>query len=183
GSVMLLAGPAYAAALVFLAGYAAEHGHAPTASRFFVAFAVASLGARLFVVRLQATPAYNAVIFPVLACDTAGHILLARQPAMAAIVLAGVLIVLGFGSLMPCLQAITVKSVPMNRVPVATASFFLLLDAGSGVGPVILGALYPLTGGSGMFLVCAGLVVAAIGVYIGVHGHRRGGRPGEEFLA
>src|SRR5699024_10319376 len=125
----------------------------------------------------------NAVIFPVFACDIAGNILLALWPTMPGVVLAGVLTGLGFGSLMPCLQAITVKSVPMNRVPVATASFFLLLDAGSGVGPVILGALYPLTGGSGMFLVCAGLVVAAIGVYIGVHGHRRGGRPGEEFLA
>src|SRR5699024_11311407 len=140
-----------AAALVFLAGYAAEHGVAPAASLFFVAFAVASLVARLFVGRLQDTLGDNAVIFPVFACDIAGNILLALWPTMPGIVLAGVLIGLGFGSLMPCLQAITVKSVPTNRVPVATASFFLLLDAGSGGGPVILGALYPLTGGSGMF--------------------------------
>ncbi|WP_210605119.1 MFS transporter [Brevibacterium oceani] len=183
GSVMLLAGTAYAAALVFLAGYAAEHGVAPAASLFFVAFAVASLVARLFVGRLQDVFGDNAVIFPVFVCDIAGNILLALWPTMTGIILAGVLIGLGFGSLMPCMQAITVKSVPMNRVPVATASFFLLLDAGSGIGPVVLGFLYPMTGGNGMFLVCAGLVVVSIGVYIWVHGHRRGGRPGREFVA
>src|SRR5699024_4082072 len=76
GSVMLLAGTAYAAALVFLAGYAAEHGVAPAASLFFVAFAVASLVARLFVGRLQDTLGDNSVIFPVFACDIAGNILL-----------------------------------------------------------------------------------------------------------
>src|SRR5699024_11078837 len=183
GSVMLLAGTAYAAALVFLAGYAGEHGVAPASSLFFVAFAVASLVARLFVGRLQDTLGDNAVIFPVFACDIAGNILLALWPTLRGIVLGGVRFGLRFGSRLPCLQAITVTSVPMIRVPVPTASCFLLLDTGSGIGPVILGALYPLTGGNGMFLVCAGLVVAAIGVYIGVHGHRRGGRPGEEFPA
>ncbi|GGC22558.1 MFS transporter [Brevibacterium sediminis] len=182
GSVMLLAGIAYAAALVFLAGYAAEHGVASAASLFFVAFAVASLFARLFVGRLQDTFGDNAVIFPVFIADIAGNVLLALWPTMTGIVLAGVLIGLGFGSLMPCMQAITVKSVPMSRVPVATASFFLLLDAGSGIGPVVLGFLYPFTGGNGMFLVCAGLVVVAIGVYVWVHGRRRGGRPGREYL-
>src|SRR5699024_136333 len=167
----------------FRAAYAAEHGVAPAASLFFVAFAVASLVARLFVVRLQDTLGDNAVIFPVFACDIAGNILLALWPTMPGIVLAGVLIGLGLGSLMPRLEVITAKPVPTNSVRVATGSFFLVLAAGLGVGPVTVGALSPLSGHSGMFLVCAGLVVAAIGVYIGVHGHRRGGRPGEEFLA
>lgn len=181
GSVMLLAGTAYAAALVFLAGYAAEHGVASAASAFFVAFAAASLVARLFVGRLQDAFGDNIVIFPVFAADIIGNILLAQWPTTPGIILAGVAIGLGFGSLLPCLQAITVKSVPMSRVPVATASFFFLLDAGSGVGPVVLGFLYPFTGGSGMFLVCAGLVVLAVLTYTLVHGRRRGGRPGHEY--
>src|SRR5699024_6295012 len=65
GSARLLPGAAHAAALVFLAGYAAEHGVAPAASLFFVAFAVASLVARLLGGRLQDTLGDNAVIFPV----------------------------------------------------------------------------------------------------------------------
>lgn len=182
GSIMFLAGTAYAAALVFLAGYAADHGVASAASLFFVAFAVASLVARLFVGRMQDALGDNFVILPVFVFNVIGNVLLALWPTMPGIILAGVFVGLGFGSLMPCLQAITVKSVPMARVPVATSSFFLLLDAGSGVGPIILGAIKPLTGGSGMFLLCAGLVVAAMIVYVVVHGRRRGGAPGREYL-
>lgn len=181
GSIMLLAGIAYAAALVFLAGYAAEHGVASAASLFFVAFAAASLVARLFVGRIQDALGDNIVIVPVFVFNIAGNVLLAVWPTMAGIIIAGVFVGFGFGSLMPCLQAITVKSVPMARVPVATSSFFLLLDSGSGIGPIILGAIRPLTGGRGMFLLCAGLVIAAMVVYFVVHGRRRGGTPGSEF--
>ncbi|SMX89367.1 MFS transporter [Brevibacterium antiquum] len=182
GSIMLIAGTAYAAALVFLAGYAADNGVASAASLFFVAFAVASLVARLFVGRLQDTLGDNFVIYPVFVFNLVGNILLAMWPTMTGIILAGVFVGLGFGSLMPCMQAITVKSVPMSRVPVATASFFLLLDAGSGIGPIILGAIMPLTGGNGMFMLCAVLVALGMVVYYIVHGRRRGGRPGREYL-
>lgn len=182
GSIMLVCGTAYAAALVFLAGYAADNGVPAAASLFFVAFAVASLVARLFVGRMQDALGDNFVIYPVFVFNLVGNILLAVWPTMPGIILAGVFVGLGFGSLMPCMQAITVKSVPMHRVPVATASFFLLLDAGSGIGPIILGAIMPLTGGNGMFMLCAGLVVVAMILYFGVHGRRRGGRPGREYL-
>nr|WP_213018775.1 MFS transporter [Brevibacterium sp. RIT 803] len=182
GLIMLIAGTAYAAALVFLAGYAEDNGVASAASLFFVAFAVASLIARLFVGRLQDTLGDNFVIYPVFVFNLVGNVLLAMWPTMTGIILAGVFVGLGFGSLMPCMQAITVKSVPMSRVPVATASFFLLLDAGSGIGPIILGAIMPLTGGNGMFMLCAGLVALGMIVYYVVHGRRRGGRPGREYL-
>ncbi|GAA1849101.1 MFS transporter [Brevibacterium marinum] len=182
GAIMLIVGIAYAAALVFLAGYAADSGVPAAASLFFVAFAVASLVARLFVGRLQDVLGDNFVIYPVFAFNLVGNVLLAMWPTMPGIILAGIFVGLGFGSLMPCMQAIAVKSVAMARVPVATSSFFLLLDAGSGIGPIILGAIKPLTGGSGMFMLCAGLVVLGAVVYTFVHGRYRGGRPGREFL-
>lgn len=149
GLIMLIAGTAYAAALVFLAGYAAENGVPAAASMFFVAFAAASLVARLFVGRIQDVYGDNVVIYPVLALNAAGNLFIALWPTMTGIVIAGVLVGLGFGSLMPSAQTITVKSVEMARVPVATSSFFLLLDVGSGIGPIILGALMPLTGVGG----------------------------------
>ncbi|WP_220085821.1 hypothetical protein, partial [Burkholderia multivorans] len=64
------------------------------------------------------------VIYPVLALNAAGNLFIALWPTMTGIVIAGVLVGLGFGSLMPSAQTITVKSVEMARVPVATSSFF-----------------------------------------------------------
>lgn len=182
GMIMLITGTAYAAALVFLAGYAADVGVPEAASLFFVAYAIASLVARLFVGRMQDVFGDNIVIYPVLVLNLVGNLMLAWWPTTSGIVLAGVVIGLGFGSLMPSAQAMLIKTVSMARVPVATSSFFLLLDAGSGVGPIILGALMPVTGGSGMFLLCAGLVLAAMVVYFFAHGRHRGGRPGREFI-
>ncbi|RAE98531.1 MFS transporter, partial [Burkholderia multivorans] len=74
GLIMLIAGTAYAAALVFLAGYAAENGVPAAASMFFVAFAAASLVARLFVGRIQDVYGDNVVIYPVLALNAAGNL-------------------------------------------------------------------------------------------------------------
>ena len=133
GSIMLVVGTAYAAALVFLAGYAEDNGVASAASLFFVAFAAASLVARLFVARLQDVLGDNFVIYPVFIFNLIGNILLAMWPTMTGIILAGVFVGLGFGSLMPCMQAIAVKSVPMSRVAVATSSFFLLLTRSASV--------------------------------------------------
>lgn len=177
GLIMFLTGAAYSAALVFLAGYAEDHQVAAAASLFFVAFAVSSLVGRLFIGRIQDTFGDNVVIYPALVLNILGNVALALWPTMTGIIIAGVLIGLGFGSLMPCTQTITVKSVEMARVPVAISSFFLLLDVGSGIGPIILGALMPLIGGQGMFIICAGLVAVAMLVYYWLHGRTQGGRP------
>jgi MFS family permease len=118
---------------------------------FFLVYAVAVLVSRLFVGRIHDRQGDNAIIYPALAVFAAGLGLLALEPAVWSIAAAGVLSGLGFGSLTPSVQAIAVTEAPEMRLGTATSTFYLMLDLGVGVGPVVLGALLPLTGYPGMF--------------------------------
>lgn len=97
-------------------------------------------------------------------------VLIGLATTTALIVLAGVLIGLGFGCLLPMMQAILINQVPATRVGVATSTFYLLLDTGSGLGPVLLGLIVGVTGFSTMFLLSTVLVVAAGAAYALFHG-------------
>lgn len=72
--------------------------------------------------------------------------------------LAGVLCGLGFGVIVPSAQAIAVAASPEHRVGVAVSTYFLALDLGTGLGPVLFGSLVPLTGYTGVYWVAAALV-------------------------
>jgi sugar phosphate permease len=70
---------------------------------------------------------------------------------------------------------IAVSLAPDHRVGTATATYFLMLDLGSGFGPMALGLLIPHTGYPGMYTLLAGVVVVAMALYHFAHGHRRRG--------
>jgi MFS family permease len=171
-TVILVCGVAYSGFLAFLTSYALERGIASAASMFFLVYAVAVLVSRLFVGRIHDRRGDNAIIYPALAVFAAGLGLLALEPAVWYIAAAGVLSGLGFGSLTPSIQAIAVTEAPEMRLGTATSTFYLMLDLGVGVGPVVLGALLPLTGYPGMFGSLCALVLAAVVLYYVVHGRK-----------
>ncbi|MCW2130915.1 MFS transporter [Arthrobacter sp. VKM Ac-2550] len=171
-TVILACGVAYSGFLAFLTSYALEQGIASAASMFFLVYAVAVLVSRLFVGRIHDRRGDNAVIYPALAVFAAGLGLLALEPAVWSIAAAGALSGLGFGTLTPSVQAIAVTEAPEMRLGTATSTFYLMLDLGVGVGPVVLGALLPLTGYQGMFGALCVLVLAAVVLYYVVHGSK-----------
>jgi hypothetical protein len=61
-------------------------------------------------------------------------------------------------------------------VGLATSTFFLSMDVGVALGPVLLGALVPALGYRGMYVTAAGVVVLGLVYYAAVPA-RRGGRP------
>lgn len=177
GLVMLLSGIAYASVLSFLTVHTADLGIPGASSAFFVAYAVASLAARLVAGRIQDRLGDNIVAFPVFGCFAAGMVLLGLATTTGLIVLAGVLIGLGFGCLLPTMQTILINQVPATRVGVATSTFFLLLDTGSGVGPVLLGVVGGVTGFPTMFMLSSVVALVAGILYLLFHGLAAGGRP------
>nr|WP_269440273.1 MFS transporter [Arthrobacter sp. zg-Y750] len=176
-SVMFIAGAAYAGVLSFLNSYAQSEGLVLGASLFFVVYAAVVLVSRLFVGRIQDRHGDNAVIYPTLVSFAAGLALLAYAPNNAVLAVAGIFLGFGFGALMPCAQAIAVSMAPAHRIGLATSTFFILMDAGIGVGPLLLGMLLPVTGYHGMYWVLAAVVLASTVLYHFVHG-RKNVRPG-----
>lgn len=170
GVVIGVAGFAYVSVMSFLAVYTEELGIPESASMYFVAYAVASLVARLVTGRIQDRFGDNVVVIPVLILNTIGMVLVAQATSPFMIVLAGVFVGLGFGSLMPSLLAVVVNLSSPARVGVTTSTFYLFLDLGSGLGPILLGYAVTAFGFSAMFLIGAGLAVVSGVLYMLVHG-------------
>ncbi len=169
-TVLLVAGLAYSGVLSFLASYADAAGATDAAALFFGVFAAAVLVSRLTAGRIQDRRGDNVVIYPAMALFAAGLALLALGPAIWVVLASAVLSGLGFGTLLPGTQAITVGLIPERRFGTALATYYLMLDIGTGLGPVLLGLLVPLTGFNGMYVWLAGLMVACIPLYYLVHG-------------
>ena len=176
-SVMFIAGAAYAGILSFLNSYAQSEDLVLGASFFFMVYAVVVLVSRLFVGRIQDRHGDNAVVYPTLVSFAAGLALLAYAPNDTVLALAGVFVGFGFGALMPCAQAIAVTMAPPHRIGLATSTFFILMDAGVGLGPLLLGMLLPAAGFHGMYWVLAAVLLASTVLYYFVHG-RKQIRPG-----
>ncbi|MFD1210426.1 MFS transporter [Arthrobacter sp. GCM10027362] len=171
--VILVGGLAYSGVLSFLTSYAQSRGSAPAAALFFLVFAAAVLASRLVAGRVQDRRGDNVVMYPALVVFAAGLGLLAPGTSAGTVVAAGILTGLGFGSLMPCTLAIAVSQVPERRLGTAIATYYLMLDVGTGFGPVVLGLLVPRAGFGGMYASLGVLMLACIGLYYGVHGRKR----------
>jgi MFS family permease len=173
--VMLLGGIAISGVLAFLNSYANADNMVEAASLFFLVYAGGVVVSRLVVGRLQDRHGDNVVMYSTLALFAAGLVVIGMAPDGVVLMLGGVLLGLGFGGLLPSGQVIAVSLAPDHRVGTATATYFLMLDLGSGFGPMVLGFLIPHTGYPGMYGLLAGVVVVAMALYHFVHGHRRRG--------
>ncbi|MCT1873915.1 MFS transporter [Brevibacterium luteolum] len=172
-TVMLLAGLSYSVVLAFLQTFANEEDFGAAASVFFMVFSVAMLLGRLFVGRLQDAYGDNVVVYPLIVSFTLSLVVIGLAPAGWVIIAAAIPAGLGFGSLFPSIQAIAVTLAGPARAALAVSTFFIFLDVGTGLGPVVLGALTPAIGLRGVYLVAAGLMVVALGLYWLFHGRRQ----------
>ncbi|MCT1922682.1 MFS transporter [Brevibacterium luteolum] len=172
-TIMLLAGFSYSVVLAFLQTYANDEGFGNAASVFFMVFSIMMLLGRLFLGRIQDAYGDNSVMYPLILSFTVSLALIGLAPAGWVVVLAAIPAGLGFGSLFPCDQAIAVTLAGPARAALTVSTFFIMLDVGTGLGPVVLGSFTPAIGLRGVYLVGAALMVVALGLYWLFHGRRR----------
>jgi MFS family permease len=162
----------YSAIIPFMSLYAKQLHLEETASLYFLVYAVTVLASRPFSGRLLDVKGENFIMYPCFSIFAAGMLLLSQANHAITLLSAGVLIGLGFGNFLSCAQAISIKMVPLNRLGLATSTFFIFTDLGLGAGPFVLGSLIPCTGYRGLYLMMAILILATIILYYFLHGRK-----------
>lgn len=122
--------------------------------------------------KLLDTKGDNIVMYPTILLYTGGLVCLSLSYNNFVMFLAGALIAVGFGNFTSCSQAIVVNESPRHRVGLATSTFYIALDAGIGIGPLIIGIIVPFFGLRGMYMSMAFIVFLCIFVYYVVHGKK-----------
>lgn len=163
--IVLIVGFIYSAVLTFISLYSQELHLEKAASFFFVVYAVMVIVSRPFSGRLLDKKGANFVVYPCLFLFAIGMYLLGQTSHGITLLLAGAIIGLGYGNFLSCGQAISIKGAPSDRLGLATATYYMFLDVGFGIGPYIFGSLVPFTGYGGLYLIMAAVVLATIVLY------------------
>ncbi|WP_336865129.1 MFS transporter [Peribacillus frigoritolerans] len=170
--ITLLLAFCYSSVLSFISFYAIEIDLVNTASFFFVVYAVAVLLSRPFSGPLMDRKGSNFIMYPAFIIFGVGLLLLSMTTNSFTLLAAGFLIGLGFGNMQSSSQAIAVKLTPPHRMGMATSTFFIMLDAGLGFGPYILGFIIPVTGYSTLYVILGVLVILTSVLYYSLHGKK-----------
>ncbi|VXB01811.1 MFS transporter [Citricoccus sp. K5] len=160
----------YAGIVTFLATLVSERDFGTVASLFFAVYALTVLVSRLFTGRLMDRKGANIVMIPAFLLFAAGLATIAVAGSVMGLMAAAVLVGLGYGQLQSAGQVICVTQVPRERAGMGASTYFLGIDAGMGLGPLLAGALVQWWGTAGLYWVLAGFLVALVPVYWLVQG-------------
>ena len=163
----------YSGIMSFISVYAKTLGIFESVSLFFVVFAAAMLVSRPFTGRLFDQAGPNYVIYPCLFIFAIGLFVLSVTHSATVLLIAGVLIGLGYGALLPSFQTMAVQTSPMNRSGHATATFFIMYDLGIALGSFILGIVSSHLGFSILYIICS-IVVALTALAYKIVTNRKG---------
>lgn len=171
-SVLFLTYCGYAGIISFLVLFTDEIGLSGAMSFYFVVYAIAILVSRPPMGRLMDRRGENAIVYIALLCFAAGLGLLAIMHTGAALLISAALCGFGLGVNQSTIQAIVARDAEPERLGLANSTFFMAMDLGSGIAPVIIGAIIPLAGYRACYAGLAVLVLLALGLYHLVHGRK-----------
>lgn len=155
----------YGAVMAFIAAY----GYQQNVSRiglYFTIFAIALFVVRLGVGRIGDKYGPTVVIVPGLISMIAGLVILWWANSLLIFLISSVLFGLGFGVVLPLLQATAYSFAPTERRGAASATLFATADIGYGVGAIILGLGIGWLGHPAAFASLAVFAVIALVLYL-----------------
>ncbi len=174
--VTLILGFCYSSIFTFINLYALENNLVNSASFFFLIYSIAILISRPFTGPLMDVKGANYVMYPGFILFMLGMVLLSSVHNGYMLLISSFLIGLGFGNLQSCSQALTIKVVPQQRVGLATSTYFIFLEFGTGSSPFLLGLLIPFISYSELYAIISVVVLLCFVIYYFVHGRKEGSR-------
>ena len=96
-----------------------------------------------------------------------------QAPAM---LVAAALMGFGVGTIQASGLALAVRIAPDDRLSLANSTFYIMLDIGVGIGPLLLGIVQPFWGYRGLFQAMSTVAIVALAAYLLVsrkHGKMR----------
>ncbi len=156
---------AYSSIISFISVYASSLGLSAVSSYFFVVFAMIMILTRPYLGRAFDVKGASFVILPCLLIFAIGLAALSITHSAWMLLVSAALIGLGYGSLLPSFQTMAVQTAANHRSGHATATFFTLYDSGIALGSYVLGMLVVYMDFPNIYLLCAVIPVAVMGLF------------------
>lgn len=169
-TVMFLLGMCFASVLTFLNSYSIELDLVTAAGFFFIVYSAIILFSRPIAGKILDKKGSNVIVYPCCILLALGMAAMATADSALMLLIAAALIGMGYGSLQSALQAVAIKVVNPHRMGLATATFYICLDAGLGFGPYLLGIIISETGYRNLYWLMAGLALLCMLLFYIVHG-------------
>lgn len=165
GIITLLMTFAYSGVISFLSVYANSLGLITVSSYFFVVFAIAMIAPRRYFGKLYDRKGPAIVILPCLFIFAIGLIFLGFTFSSWMLLLSAAILGLGFGSLLPSFQTLSVQNAPNHRTGHVTATYFAFYESGQAVGSYVLGVIAAQWGYQNMYFFSALVVFIVMGLF------------------
>lgn len=164
--ITLFVALAYSGVLSFISFYAKEINLVQVASFFFLVYAIVVLLSRPFSGKLLDVKGAKFVVIPSLMLFALGMVVLSQTHSGIMLLAAGAIFGLGYGNFQSCAQAIALKGISVERLGIATSTFYIFLDSGLGFGPYFLGVVVPSLGYRGMYEVLTVVIVLSLAAFV-----------------
>jgi Arabinose efflux permease len=149
--------------VVFLALFAVKRGFVQP-GLFFTIAAMVMIIARLYISRYVDHCSPRVIVIPGVLCGILGLLILAFCTSQLLFFIAGALYGAYNGLCSPVLNAVAIKEAPVYRRGAATATFYICVDMGIGLGGMLWGFVIDHTGFS--FTFCAAAVCMALSIIL-----------------
>ena len=152
---------AYGGIITFIPLYAKSLGLQAQTSLFFAVFAAVIVVTRPFIGRVFDVRGADWTVYPGLAFFGVGMLLFSQVASTAGLLVSAAVLGVGFGAVSPAFQTMAVRSVPLARSGVATATYFWSLDISVGLAAALLSFVVASFGYAFLYGVVSTAVIAA----------------------
>jgi len=171
--VVFILASAYSEIASFLALYAREINLVKAASTFLMFYAGSMFVFRPFTGVWADRYGANKIVYPCIILFAIGMVMLSLPQTAIMMILAGVIIGIGYGSVTTILQTQIISSVERERVGIANSLYFNSMDLGMAIGAFVLGIVANSFGYSSVFVFGTVFIIVGGIVYFALASERK----------